>query len=83
MFAYLVHLYLLYAISWLLIPALGFSFSDMTYGETLVGLPPGYGMSYFATLAMAAVVVGLTTWLGQHYANWKRNNKTNLIARYI
>lgn len=83
MFAYLVHLYLLHAISWLLIPALGFSFSDMTYGETLVGLPPGYGMSYFATLAMAAVVIGLTTWLGHHYANWKRNNKTNLIARYI
>lgn len=83
MFSYLVHLYLLHAIAWLLIPVLGLNFSDMTYGETLVGLPPGYGMSYIATLTFIAVVIGLTTLLAKRYITWKRNNKHSLIAKYI
>jgi uncharacterized membrane protein len=83
MFSYLMHLYLLHAISWLLIPVLGFSFSDMTYGETLVGLPQGYGMSYLATMTMIAVVIAITTLLAKRYINWKRNNKHSLIAQYI
>ncbi|TMP02443.1 hypothetical protein CWC11_18385 [Pseudoalteromonas sp. S3178] len=83
MFSYLVHLYLLHAIAWLLIPFLGLNFSDMTYGETLVGLPPGYGMSYIATLTFIAVVIGLTTLLAKRYITWKRNNKRSLIAKYI
>ncbi|MFL3649609.1 MAG: DUF1624 domain-containing protein [Pseudoalteromonas sp.] len=83
MFSYLVHLYLLHAIAWLLIPFLGLNFSDMTYGETLVGLPPGYGMNYIATLTFIAVVIGLTTLLAKRYITWKRNNKRSLIAKYI
>ncbi|MBQ4858181.1 heparan-alpha-glucosaminide N-acetyltransferase domain-containing protein [Pseudoalteromonas sp. MMG007] len=83
MFSYLVHLYLLHALAWLLIPVLGLNFSDMTYGETLVGLPPGYGMSYVATLTFIAVVIGLTTLLAKRYIIWKRNNKHSLIAKYI
>jgi uncharacterized membrane protein len=83
MFSYLTHLYLLHAISWLLIPALGFNFSDMTYGETFVGLPSGYGMSYIATMAMIAVVVVLTALLAKRYLNWKYRNKNSLIAKYI
>ncbi|MBQ4832302.1 DUF1624 domain-containing protein [Pseudoalteromonas sp. MMG010] len=83
MFSYLVHLYLLHAIAWLLIPVLGLNFSDMTYGETLVGLPPAYGMSYVATLTFIAVVIGLTTLLAKRYMTWKRNNKHSLIAKYI
>lgn len=83
MFSYLAHLYLLHAVAWLLIPVLGLSFSDMTYGDTLVGLPPGYGMSYGATLLFIAVVIGLTTLLAKRYLGWKRNNKHTLIAKYI
>jgi uncharacterized membrane protein len=83
MFSYLAHLYLLHAISWLLIPVLGFSFSDMTYGETLVGLPTGYGMSYVATLVFIAVVIGLTAVLANYYLAWKQKNKHSLIAKYI
>lgn len=76
MFSYLAHLYLLHAISWLLIPVLGFSFSDMTYGETLVGLPTGYGMSYVATLLFIAVVIGLTAVLANYYLAWKQKINT-------
>ncbi|MEJ2911975.1 DUF1624 domain-containing protein [Pseudoalteromonas sp. C12FD-1] len=83
MFSYLVHLYLLHALAWLLIPVLGLNFSDMTYGDTLVGLPAGYGMSYGATLLFIAVVIGLTTLLAKRYLGWKRNNKHSLIAKYI
>ncbi len=83
MFSYLAHLYLLHAISWLLIPVLGFSYGDMTYGETLVGLPEGFGLSYVATMVMIAVVLVITAFLGKHYINWKRNHKGNLIAKYI
>ncbi|WP_193048829.1 DUF1624 domain-containing protein [Pseudoalteromonas undina] len=83
MFSYLAHLYLLHAISWLLIPVLGFSFSDMTYGETLVGLPIGYGMSYVATLLFIAVVIGLAAVLANYYLVWKQKNKHSLIAKYI
>ncbi|TMO81032.1 hypothetical protein CWC16_04680 [Pseudoalteromonas sp. S3776] len=83
MFSYLVHLYLLHALAWLLIPVLGLKYSDMTYGETLVGLPPGYGMSYVATLTFIAVVIGLTTLLAKRYITWKHNNKHSLIAKYI
>ena len=83
MFSYLIHLYLLHAIAWLLIPVLGLNFSDMTYGDTLVGLPEGYGMSYTATLLFIGVVIGLTTLLAKRYIGWKRNNKHSLIAKYI
>ena len=83
MFSYLVHLYLLHAIAWLLIPILGFNFSDMTYADTLVGLPEGYGMSYTATLLFIAVVIGLTTLLAKRYIVWKRSHKHTLIAKYI
>ena len=55
----------------------------MTYGETLVGLPSGYGMSYIATMAMIAVVVVLTALLAKRYLNWKYRNKNSLIAKYI
>ncbi|MBB1442591.1 DUF1624 domain-containing protein [Pseudoalteromonas sp. SG43-3] len=83
MFSYLVHLYLLHAIAWLLIPILGFNFSDMTYADTLVGLPEGYGMSYTATLLFITVVIGLTTLLAKRYIVWKRSHKHSLIAKYI
>ena len=83
MFSYLAHLYLLHAVAWLLIPVLGLSFRDMTYSDTLVGLPPGYGMSYGATLLFIAVVIGITTLLAKRYLGWKRNNKHTLIAKYI
>ena len=83
MFSYIVHLYLLHLISWLLIPILGFSFSDMTYGKTLIGLPEGYGLSYAATYVFVAAVVILTTWLARLYLPWKLNHKHTFIGRYI
>ena len=83
MFSYIVHLYLLHLISWLLIPVLGFQFSDMTYGKTLIGLPEGFGLSYGATYMLASVVVLLTVLLAKRYIPWKNANKHNLIARYI
>lgn len=83
MFSYIVHLYLLHLISWLLIPVLGFQWSDMTYGETLIGLPEGFGLSYGATYILAFTVVVLTTLLAKRYIPWKYANKHNLIARYI
>ena len=83
MFSYIVHLYLLHLISWLLIPALGFRFRDMTYGRTLTGLPEGFGLSYGATYIFASVVVLLTIRLAKRYIRWKNANKKNLIARYM
>ena len=83
MFSYIVHLYLLHLISWLLIPILGFEFSDMTYGRTLIGLPEGFGLSYGATYFFAFVVVLLTVLLAKRYVLWKYANKHNLIARYM
>lgn len=83
MFSYITHLYLLHIISWLLIPVLGFQLSDMTYGETLIGLPQGFGLSYGATYILATTVVLLTTLLAKQYIPWKYANKHNLIARYI
>ncbi len=83
MFSYIMHLYLLHAISWILIPVLGYQFSDMTYNETLIGLPKGYGFSYFWTLVFTAVVVGLTTWLASLYLPWKGRHKEKLVVRYI
>ena len=83
MFSYIAHLYLLHLISWLLIPVLGFQWSDMTYGETLIGLPEGFGLSYGATYIFAFSVVLLTTLLAKQYIPWKYANKHNSIARYI
>ena len=83
MFSYILHLYLLHLISWLLIPVLGFQFSDMTYGKTLIGLPEGFGLSYGATYIFASVVVLLTALLAKLYVPWKYANKSNFIARYI
>ncbi len=83
MFSYIVHLYLLHLVSWLLIPVLGFKFSDMTYGKTLIGLPEGFGLSYSSTYIFATVIVLLTVLLAQLYIPWKNANKNNLIARYI
>lgn len=83
MFSYITHLYLLHIISWLLIPVLGFQLSDMTYGETLIGLPKEFGLSYGATYILATTVVLLTTLLAKQYIPWKSANKRNLIARYI
>jgi len=83
MFSYIAHLYLLHIISWLLIPVLGFKFSDMTYGETLTGLPEGFGLSYSATYILATTVALLTTLLAKQYIPWKYANRQNLIARYI
>jgi len=83
MFSYIAHLYLLHIISWLLIPVLGFQWSDMTYGETLIGLPEGFGLSYGATYIFAFTVVLLTTLLAKQYIPWKYANKHNSIARYI
>lgn len=83
MFSYLAHLYLLHLISWLLIPVLGYSFSDMTYGSTLIGLPEGFGLSYGATWLLAAVTALLTVVLAKLYIPWRKANKGNLIARYI
>lgn len=57
--------------------------SDMTYGSTLIGLPEGFGLSYLQTLALTAITISLTWWLARFYSGWKRNNKTNLIAKYI
>ncbi|WP_086933840.1 DUF1624 domain-containing protein [Agarilytica rhodophyticola] len=83
MFSYILHLYLLHFLSWLLIPVLGFKFSDMTYGETLIGLPKGFGLSYGATYLLVICVVILTVLLANIYLPWKRANKTNLIAKYV
>ncbi len=83
MFSYIVHLYLLHLISWLLIPALGFQLSDMTYGKTLIGLPEGFGLSYGATYIFASVVVLLTVLLAKLYIPWKYANKNNLLSRYV
>jgi uncharacterized membrane protein len=83
MFSYIAHLYLLHLISWLLIPVLGFKYSDMTYGQTLIGLPEGFGLTYDQTFIFTFVVVLLTALLARYYLKWKKNNKTNLIARYI
>lgn len=83
LFSYITHLYLLHLISWLLIPALGFQFSDMTYGKTLTGLPEGFGLSYHATFILAAVAALLTALLARPYSRWKNANKHNLVARYI
>jgi uncharacterized membrane protein len=83
MFSYILHLYLLHAISWILIPFFGFKFSNMTYGETLIGLPEGFGLSYIQTLILVAVVVTLCTLIAKPYLKWKGANKNNLIARYI
>lgn len=83
MFSYIVHLYLLHLISWLLIPVLGFQFSDMTYGHTFIGLPKGFGLSYWATYVLAGAVVIFTTLLAMRYLVWKKENKSNLIAKYI
>lgn len=83
MFSYILHLYLLHLISWLLIPVLGYKFEDMTYGTTLIGLPQGYGLSYWQTYLLAGSVVILTTLLGKRYLLWKLANKNNLIAKYI
>ena len=83
LFSYILHLYLLHLISWLLIPALGFQFSDMSYGKTLTGLPRGFGLSYGATFILAAVVALLTALLAKPYSRWKSANKHRLVARYI
>jgi len=83
MFSYIAHLYLLHVISWLLIPVLGFKFSDMTYGDTLIGLPEGFGLPYIGTYVLAATTVLLTALLAAKYLTWKQNNKRHLIARYI
>lgn len=83
MFSYITHLYLLHLISWILIPFLGFEFSDMTYGETLIGLPEGYGLSFAQTYLLVIAVVIITLLLARHYLRWKLANKDNLIARYI
>ena len=83
MFSYIVHLYLLHLMSWLLIPVLGFTFSDMTYGKTLIGLPEGFGLSYGATYIFAFVVILLTVRLAKLYLPWKNANKNTLLARYI
>jgi uncharacterized membrane protein len=83
MFSYILHLYLLHAISWLLIPVMGFNYSDMTYGKTLIGLPQGFGLSYSQTYWLAFVVVILTNLLARKYIHWKVENKSHLIAKYI
>ena len=83
MFSYIVHMYLLHLLSWLLIPVLGYHYSEMTYGSTLIGLPDGFGLSYGATYILAAVVVLLTTVFAKIYLPWKRTHKNNLIAQYI
>ncbi len=83
MFSYIAHLYLLHLMSWLLIPVYGFKFTDMTYGNTLIGLPEGFGLSYWTTYLLAGVVVILTTFLAKRYIKWKNNNNNNLIAKYI
>jgi len=83
MFSYIAHLYLLHLFSWLLIPILGYRFGDMTYGETLIGLPEGYGFTFEATLAFAVVVLIVNTLLAKWYIDWKSNNKHTLVAKYI
>lgn len=83
MFSYILHLYLLHLISWLLIPLLGFKYEDMTYGKTLIGLPEGFGLSYWETYLLAGLVVILTTLFAKKYLLWKLANKKNLIAKYI
>jgi len=83
LFSYIVHLYLLHLLSWLLIPVLGFKHSEMTYGETLIGLPDGYGLTYGQTYLFALSVALLTALLASVYLRWKKENKKNLIARYI
>jgi len=83
MFSYIVHLYLLHLVSWLLIPVLGFKYSDMTYGETLIGLPEGFGLSYGQTYLFALFVLLVTVILSKYYLAWKLSNKQNLIAKYI
>lgn len=83
MFAYLAHLYLLHFISWLLIPVMGFGFSDMTYGKTLIGLPEGFGLSVFHTYLLAMAVTIGCVFLSKKYWLWKKTNKHNLIAKYI
>ncbi|MBX2857716.1 MAG: acyltransferase family protein [Cellvibrionaceae bacterium] len=83
MFSYIAHLYLLHLISWLLIPLLGFKFSEMTYGDTLIGLPAGYGLCYGATYILAAVTAVMTLLLAQRYIEWKQANKQHVIAQYI
>lgn len=83
MFSYLAHLYLLHLISWLLIPVLGYSYNNMTYGSTLIGLPEGFGLSYGATWLMATAVALLTVMLAKLYIPWKKTHKNNLIAKYI
>lgn len=83
MFSYIVHLYLLHLISWLLIPVLGFKFSDMTYGKTLIGLPEGYGMTFEQTCLFALTVAVLTALVARVYLRWKKENRTNIVARYI
>lgn len=83
MFSYILHLYLLHLISWILIPVLGYKFSEMTYSDTLIGLPEGYGLTYGQTYLFALVVILLTALLANYYLVWKKQNKTNVIARYI
>ena len=83
MFSYVLHLYLLHLISWLLIPTLGYSYADMTYGETLIGLPKGFGLSYWETYLLAASVILVTAFLAKPYLSWKQKNRTNLVAKYI
>jgi uncharacterized membrane protein len=83
MFSYLAHLYLLHAISWLLIPVLGYQFSQMTYGSTLIGLPEGFGLSFVATYLLVVLVVCLTTLLARLYLPWRRANQGRFIAKYI
>jgi hypothetical protein len=83
MFSYITHLYLLHLVSWLLIPALGFSYKDMTYGQTLIGLPAGFGLSFVETYLLAGAVLFLTWLLARWYIPWKKAHKSNLIARYI
>ncbi len=83
MFSYIAHLYILHLMSWLLIPFMGFAISDMTYGETLIGLPAGFGLSYSMTYLFAATAMILTLILAKLYLPWKLSNKHNFIARYI
>jgi len=83
MFCYILHLYLLHLINWLLIPLLGYSFSDMTYGETLIGLPDGYGLTFIQTYILTFVVVIACVFAARHYMLWKAKNKQNIIAKYI
>ncbi len=83
MFSYILHLYVGHLLSWILIPVFGFGLEDMTYGQTLTGLPEGFSLTYFQTCLFASMVIFITWVCARHYLPWKLHNKNRWVAKYI